>query len=209
MVAGLILSLANVVNIYQMSLLAFSGLLGGLLKEGKKAGVAVGLLAGTLLISIYGGTEGLAASFAESIAAAAMFLLTPAKWFHKLAKYIPGTEENANEQEQYLQKVRNVTAKRVEQFSDVFEALSKSFMTADSPDLEENEARKETDYFLSRVAEKTCQNCFMKERCWQQQFDKTYSLLENIKDDLVANKPPNHFTYKDFASHCVKSKKGA
>ncbi|MFD2209305.1 stage II sporulation protein E [Virgibacillus halophilus] len=206
-VAGLILSLANVVNIYQMSLLAFSGLLGGLLKEGKKAGVAVGLLAGTLLISIYGGTEGLAASFAESIAAAAMFLLTPAKWFHKLAKYIPGTEENANEQEQYLQKVRNVTAKRVEQFSDVFEALSKSFMTADSPDLEENEARKETDYFLSRVAEKTCQNCFMKERCWQQQFDKTYSLLENIKDDLVANKPPNHFTYKDFASHCVKSKK--
>src|SRR5690625_6761651 len=38
-VAGLILSLANVANLYQMSLLAFSGLLGGLLKEGKKFGV--------------------------------------------------------------------------------------------------------------------------------------------------------------------------
>src|SRR5690625_1629303 len=37
-VAGLILSLANVANLYQMSLLAFSGLLGGLLKEGKKPG---------------------------------------------------------------------------------------------------------------------------------------------------------------------------
>lgn len=35
-VAGLILSLASVANLYQMSLLAFSGLLGGLLKEGKK-----------------------------------------------------------------------------------------------------------------------------------------------------------------------------
>lgn len=35
-VTGLILSLASVASLYQMSLLAFSGLLGGLLKEGKK-----------------------------------------------------------------------------------------------------------------------------------------------------------------------------
>ena len=34
-VVGLILSLANVANLFQMSLLAFSGLLGGLLKKGK------------------------------------------------------------------------------------------------------------------------------------------------------------------------------
>ncbi len=46
-VAGLILSLANVANLYQMSLLAFSGLLGGLLKEGGKPGVSAGLLVGT------------------------------------------------------------------------------------------------------------------------------------------------------------------
>ncbi|MDY0404028.1 stage II sporulation protein E [Virgibacillus sp. 179-BFC.A HS] len=206
-VAGLILSLANVVNIYQMGLLAFSGLLGGLLKEGKKAGVAVGLLAGTFLISIYSGSGEVATSFAESIAAAALFMLTPSNWFHKIAKYIPGTDENADEQEQYLQKVRNLTAKRVEQFSDVFAALSKSFMTAESAVTEESEARRETDYFLSRVTEKTCQTCFMKERCWQKQFDTTYTLMEQIKDDLVANQQPNRHTFKEFASHCVKSKK--
>ena len=33
-----------------MSLLAFSGLLGGLLKEGKKVGVSIGLYIATLLI---------------------------------------------------------------------------------------------------------------------------------------------------------------
>lgn len=51
-VAGLILSLADVSSLYQMSLLAFSGLLGGLLKEGKKMGVGIGLMVGTLLIGI-------------------------------------------------------------------------------------------------------------------------------------------------------------
>ncbi|MCY9035275.1 hypothetical protein, partial [Bacillus inaquosorum] len=49
-----ILGLANIGNLYQMSLLAFSGLLGGLLKEGKKAGAAIGLIVGSLLISLYG-----------------------------------------------------------------------------------------------------------------------------------------------------------
>src|SRR5699024_3236002 len=42
-VAGLILSLASVVNLYQMSLLAFAGLLRGLLQEGKKISVSLGL----------------------------------------------------------------------------------------------------------------------------------------------------------------------
>src|SRR5699024_11886203 len=58
--------LANVANLYQMSLLAFSGLLGGLLKEGKKAGVSVGLLVGTFLIGIYGETSAIGPSFIES-----------------------------------------------------------------------------------------------------------------------------------------------
>src|SRR5690606_40561703 len=40
-VTGLIFSLANVGSLFQISLLAFSGLLGGLLKEGKRAGTAI------------------------------------------------------------------------------------------------------------------------------------------------------------------------
>src|SRR5699024_617236 len=179
-VAGLILSLANVANLYQMSLLAFSGLLGGLLKEGKKAGVSVGLLVGTFLIGIYGETSAIGPSFIESSIAIIFFFLTPASWIKKLSRYIPGTEEYSNEQEQYLQKVRTVTAKRVEQFSNVFEALSKSFTTSEENLLEEQNVQRETDYFLSQVTEKTCQTCFMKDRCWQKQFDKTYAIMEDL-----------------------------
>ncbi|RYG72683.1 stage II sporulation protein E [Lentibacillus lipolyticus] len=208
-VAGLILSLANVANLYQMSLLAFSGLLGGLLKEGGKPGVGAGLLVGTFLVAIYADVAAVFPSLMETLVAIMLFLLTPASWIKTLSRYIPGTEEYTNEQEQYLQKVRNVTAKRVEQFSDVFEALSKSFSGAE--DLKEDDHdmddRRETDYFLSQVTEKTCQSCFMKERCWQQQFDKTYSLMEHLKDDLAEGKEPDRKLMYSFENHCVKSKK--
>ncbi|MBY7141640.1 stage II sporulation protein E [Virgibacillus sp. NKC19-3] len=209
-VAGLILSLANVANLYQMSLLAFSGLLGGLLKEGKKPGVAVGLLVGTFLIGIYGSATTLAPSIMESLIAIILFILTPASWIRSLSRYIPGTEAYTTEQEQYLQKVRNVTAKRVEQFSDVFGALSKSFAPSDAQVSDDHEIEKwETDYFLSQVTEKTCQNCFLKDRCWQRQFDKTYHLMEEMKDDISDGNEPNRKLAREFENYCVKPKKVA
>ncbi|MEN2766709.1 stage II sporulation protein E [Ornithinibacillus xuwenensis] len=206
-VAGLILSLANVANLYQMSLLAFSGLLGGLLKDGKKIGVGAGLLVGTFLVGIYGDSSTLIPSLVESFLAILLFLLTPASWFKKLSRYIPGTEEHNHEQEQYLQKVRNVTAKRVEQFSEVFEALSKSFITAENYSYEDEESQRDTDMFLSNVTERTCQNCFMKERCWQQQFDTTYSLMGMLKNDVETGKEPGRKLVREFENHCIKSRK--
>ena len=206
-VAGLILSLADVANLYQMSLLAFSGVLGGLLKEGKKPGVAAGLMVGTFLVGIYGSASTLVPSIIETSVAIMLFFITPAVWFKQLAKYVPGTVEHSNEQEQYLQKVRNVTAKRVEQFSDVFEALSKSFSTPETTDGDSAETKRETDYFLSKVTESTCQRCFMKERCWQKEFDTTYSLMESLKEDLADGKEPKRSLMREFSNHCVKSNK--
>src|SRR5699024_5431217 len=115
-IIGFVLSLAHLTNLYQVSLLAFSGLLGGLLKEGKKLGVSIGLIVGTLLISVYGEAQFFQASFYESSMAILLFVLMPTTLFLRMSRYIPGTEVYEREQEQYLQKVRNITAKRVEQF---------------------------------------------------------------------------------------------
>src|SRR5699024_11010587 len=128
--------------------------------------------------------------------------MTPNKWLKQLATLVPGTSEYSEEERQYLQKMRNVTAKRVEQFSDVFAALSKSFMV--------NEQKKriddtlETDYLLSNVTEKVCQNCFMKKRCWQNEFDETYSLLDKVKVSLVDTEGPTNSLLRSLKKHCMK-----
>src|SRR5699024_8552104 len=190
-----------------MSLLAFSGLLGGLLKDGKKLGVSTGLLVGTFLVGIYGDVSNLTPFFVESTIAIVLFIFTPTSWFKKISKYIPGTEEYTNEQHQYLQKIRNVTAERVDQFSNVFEALSKSFLTTnDTLELDQDQKR-DTDYFLSNVTETTCQRCFMKEHCWQKEFDTTYSLMADLKEELRNKHKPNRQLVREFENHCIKSKK--
>src|SRR5699024_7663337 len=99
-IIGFVLSLAHLTNLYQVSLLAFSGLLGGLLKEGKKLGVSIGLIVGTLLISVYGEAQFFQASFYESSMAILLFVLMPTTLFLRMSRYIPGTEVYEREQEQ-------------------------------------------------------------------------------------------------------------
>lgn len=205
-VAGLILSLASVVNLYQMSLLAFAGLLGGLLKEGRKHGVSLGLLVGTFLVGMYGGVDSIGTTMLESGIAIGLLYLTPVKALKWLSRSVPGTNEYSYEERKYLQKIRNITAQRVGQFSAVFEALSKSFIQSTEKQTDQ-ELHNETDYFLSLVTEKTCQLCFMKQSCWQNKFDETYHLMGTIKDELVMDNKVYPTTLNKFENHCVKSKK--
>ena len=110
-ITGLILSLANVEAIYQISLLAFAGLLAGLLKEGKKPGVALGLLLGSILLSLYVGDRGqIVASAWESAAAVVLFLLLPKRFIATVAKYVPGTQEHARSQLDYARRMRDVVS---------------------------------------------------------------------------------------------------
>ncbi|RFU62655.1 stage II sporulation protein E [Peribacillus glennii] len=205
-VTGLIFSLASIASLYQMSLLAFSGLLGGLLKEGKKAGVSIGLLIATLLIGLYGeGSNNILLTMYESLASVALFLLTPATIIGNIAKHIPGTMEHSYEQQQYMKRIRDVTAQRVAQFSNVFEALSASFSQIDERvDVEEED--KELDYFLSNVTEKTCQICFKKEQCWSKNFDTTYEGMQEIMRQLYENdgQLPQQ-TAKEWGKYCSRS----
>jgi stage II sporulation protein E len=207
-VTGLILSLADVTSFIQMSLLAFSGLLGGLLKEGKKIGVSIGLLIATLLVGMYGEEGGnLMKTLLESLTAICLLLITPKGLTAKLAKHIPGTAEHAAEQQQYMRKMRDVTAQKVSQFSSVFQALSNSFKAYDN-DERFDDGEREIDFFLSNVTEKTCQTCFKKDYCWTRNFDTTYDFMREIMQEMDRNHGAvSQRTLREWEKHCTRSNK--
>ncbi|WP_185819968.1 stage II sporulation protein E [Salibacterium salarium] len=206
-IAGLVLSLASIANLYQMSLLAFAGLLGGLLKDGRKIGVSIGMLLGTALIALYGdGLNGVTLTLAESVAAIVVFLFTPRIITSFIEKYIPGTPEYAREQQKHMKKIRNVTASKVEQFSYLFQTLSKSFGT--SADVEETDKiDKHRDELMSKITEKTCQTCFRKERCWVNQFQETYDGMNGLIDEMEETGRISSRSRSLWKKHCHYDKK--
>ncbi|MGM9986994.1 MAG: stage II sporulation protein E [Bacillaceae bacterium] len=209
-VTGLILSLGSVATLHQMSLLSFSGLLGGLLKDAKKIGVSFGLLVGTCLIGLYTSKEiSIVVNLLESMMAIFLFWLTPRDFLNNLAKYLPGTQEREEEQQQYMRKLRDLTAQRVKQFSGVFSALASSFDYADKLDEEVKVGDDQAvDLFLSKVTEKTCHNCVRQEHCWVTNFDYTYDQLKKVTN-AIENQTfkQNPYLKRDFEKACIKSKK--
>lgn len=207
-ILGLILSLVNETTLAQLSLLAFSGLLGGLMKDGGKLGVSAGLIIGTFLLGIYGqGASSILSSVLASIVAIIVFWLTPSHVIKALARYIPGTNEQFEEQQQYLQKLRDATANRIEQFSDVFEALSKTFIGKVVEEVDQVQEQREMDDFLSHVTEQTCQTCFKKSWCWSERFDDTYQHMAKMKQELMQNGKVSQITEAKFNQHCMKANK--
>jgi stage II sporulation protein E len=183
-VTGLILSLANAQAINQMSLLAFSGMLAGLLKEGRKAAVSFGMLLGTSILTVYlATTSGVIQSTWESIIAIVLFLLTPKSVIQTVAKYVPGTQENLKTQQDYAKRVRDITANRVEQFSEVFKQLSKSFkqLTGQEAQMAKEE---EVGHFMNAVANKACSHCWKKSKCWDEQFYPTYKYMTDMMTSI-------------------------
>lgn len=193
-VIGLLFCLASFAFIPEVALLAVAGLLGGLLKSGGRVGVVIGLMLATMLTGLMmENTLRLEFSLYESAVAALFLFITPQRWIRGLARHIPGSEEYAEEQQLYAKSVRDVTAEKVEHFSAMFKKLSDSF--SDIEPVAENPGA--ADEMIGSVAQYTCDQCFRKDNCWSEHFERTYEWMS-----VLAERGEPEPGWK---SYCVKS----
>ncbi|WP_339060684.1 stage II sporulation protein E [Tepidibacillus marianensis] len=203
-VTGLILSLANPNAVYQISLLAFSGLLAGLLKQANKIGVAFGLILGTTILSIYLGNQNeIWMSFGESSIAILFLILTPKTMIKNIAKFIPGTIEFQNHYQEYVSKIRNITSTKIEQYAKMFTQLADSFQEISAhPKVD---ATEQLDHFMSHIANTQCQSCFKKQKCWNDEFYKTYKVMTDVMTNIeLKGKLSKKDIPTEWVNHCVK-----
>ncbi|WP_010279352.1 stage II sporulation protein E [Paenibacillus senegalensis] len=207
-ITGLILSLADVNAIYQMSLLAFAGMLAGLMKEGNRLAVALGMLIGSSILSIYIGSQStVMASTWESLAAVLLFLLTPRSVIQTLAIYVPGTQENMKSHYDYAKRVRDITAERVRQFSEVFRQLSSSFKQLTSEGYAMNRDG-EVEQFVQLAANKFCGNCGKRDMCWGRDTDRTWAFMTEMMNAIASDQVPARKDIpKEWSRACIKNEK--
>lgn len=185
-ITGMVLSLSNLTSVYQISLLGFSGLLGGLLKEGRRWSVAFGFLVGSSILTVYAGEQReMIQSFIETAIAVVLFLITPRKLKGEIAKYIPGTSENSENHHQYLRHMRDLTVTKMDQFSNLFLKLSESFLFNDN-----EEKRKEggqIEELIHLVSKQSCMRCWKKDQCWERDVDRTYASFSEMINRIQKN----------------------
>lgn len=204
-VAGLILSLANTTAISQMSLLAFSGMLAGLLREGNKIAVSLGMLLGTAILSLYIGEPGVfMPSLWESLVAVVFFMLTPLRATRAIASYVPGTQESMSGQHDYAKRIRTLLGDRIQQFSEVFHQLAHSFTQSSASKSEASDLA--SDRFINNIADRMCATCWRQNTCWDKQYQSTLAYMTNMMNTIHTEPDfaPNDIPL-EWKQACVKS----
>lgn len=178
-VTGMILSLSDTRAVLQISLLAFAGLLAGLFKEARRIGVAIGFMLGSSILTLYGGgSPAMWMSLQESLIAILLFMMTPQSLFQSIARFVPGTMENQTAHQEYIKRLRDVTAAKVEQFTELFQELAFSFRQDTSKHRKEDE--DQVHHFISEVMNQSCQGCHKYQYCWEQNVMKTYQGMTDL-----------------------------
>lgn len=164
---------------------------------GRKGAVSIGMLLGSTILSVYfTGPGDMMASTWETCVAVVLFLITPKAMISAIAKYVPGTSDHSRTQHEYARRVRDLTAERVTQFSQVFQQLSSSFGQIPRAG-EVGKSDREMEDFMSTVTEGACAGCIRRSHCWDAKFYQTYrymtdmmTTVEECPDITAAQLPP-------------------
>ncbi|MGB8954712.1 MAG: stage II sporulation protein E, partial [Tumebacillaceae bacterium] len=172
-VTGIILTMASTGAAVQIGLLAFSGLLAGLLRDVRKVGVGVGFGLGTAILTVYvTDLHAVLVALQESALALVLLLFTPKSFIDQVSRYVPGTHQHSLSQQDYARRIRELMAMRIREVSSVFQELSHTFSQISSTVVKaDDEAMNKT---VESVAHSVCSGCFKQSQCWDKNFYQTY-----------------------------------
>ena len=167
---GLLPVFMGYIPLESVTFYAAAGLLAGTFRSFRKLGSVVGfVLANLLLAPYYLGSPELFVSILETVLAAALFLLTPARWLkagpgEALSLTADGPEENGLYNQQRLYGLG-------EAFIEIQELLEKKE--------EERQPPPEGDVLIQEVCNKVCCGCAKWQHCWRENRQATGSIILN------------------------------
>ncbi|KEO83405.1 stage II sporulation protein E [Tumebacillus flagellatus] len=206
-VTGIILTMASLMAATQIGLLAFSGLLAGLLRDVRKIGVGIGFGLGAAILTVYvNDSSSIVVALEESAAAFAMLLLTPKNFIDQVSRYVPGTHQHSLSQQDYARRIRELMAMRIREVSSVFQELSRTFAQISSAQQKAAVQDEVMNKTFQSAATQVCKGCFKQEQCWEKNFYQTYRALFDtvtlidIEGGIAKGDIP-----KELTKFCVKT----
>lgn len=181
-VVGVIPGLLYVVAPVIIGAYSFAGLIAGLLQGFGRIGVAMGFLLGNILLSIYITDYGnMLEVMAETGVTALIFCLIPAAWIESITKTVPIPKGIIKFQRPTLpqSRIKEMTAGRMRNWSNVFTALAGSFKEV-SATVEQAQEEQGLEQIFTQVGEKVCDGCALYRTCWEREFYQTYQQILDL-----------------------------
>lgn len=189
-----------------ISAYGFAGLLSGLFRELGKVGSGIGFILGIGIMSFYinGFTE-VIIQFNEILAGIILLIITLSILEKTNSEVFAVVGSSTPIRKSYRDRVKDVTYKRLQEVSKVFEELSTTFQRA--ADLGKISEQTEISKFINTIVDDTCKECAMYRFCWVNDFYTTYNSLFDVLNILELEGDITEERFEEiFRNRCIKSK---
>jgi stage II sporulation protein E len=159
-------------NLLAIGIYGMFGLFAALGSGYRKVGICFAIVIANLILPLFTREPvELYARWTLSAVAVIGFSLVPTRFLRRLARAIPHTEEQRQNQEMTNKRLREMLNPRLDDFARVFEELSATFSQIPRrPELPE----RGYDEFLMSLTQKACSDCPGFRTCWEDRFHQTY-----------------------------------
>ncbi len=201
-IVGLIVTMSGYTQGTMIGVLGVAGMSSGLLRDLGKMGSVMGFFLGSTILTFYFERDlmGVFLLIPMSIAAF-IFLLLPKKLFDSINTIV--SCDRSLQEEEYINRVRDVTAEKLKGFSKSFYKLAKTF--SNLSEKKTGLSQKEVAKLFDDVADKVCKDCGLRTHCWELDFYNTYQTVFSI---LGAAEKKGKIDYddipRDFIHKCAK-----
>lgn len=164
---------------------ALCGMLAGILGNLGRTGSALGFVMGNMVLAAYlnGSAESML-YLREVLGAVLVFFLLPNKLITRIAGPFKKDSSFLADSRGYSDRIRDITADRLEKFSKAFLELSRTFGEVSEAKMPAE--RQDINVLFDRVADRICSDCSLCMHCWERNFYDTYQVMFKIVETLEA-----------------------
>lgn len=203
-VVGVLAMMNHAQSMSAVAVLAFAGLLAGVLKDARRtwSGLAFALSLGLLTVATNTDWTSTTSTIVAAAVAIGLFWLTPSSIIRELATYVPGTVEHTQTEQERARRIRELLSEKIYDMSAVFEELSTTF--ADTNDNAVVSAQQLLDHTVGSAAKAVCNGCPLRTKCWDKEGYATYQAIVHTVEKLEASDSLHAQPTADLKQRCVR-----
>ncbi|MBE3556224.1 MAG: SpoIIE family protein phosphatase [Firmicutes bacterium] len=171
-ISGVLLVVVGGASPGDIALLAFGGVLGGLLAPLKRVGPALGFALGGGLLALFAVyPQNPSAVLWEVGVAAAASIALPRALVEALGQLLPQTQAHAHLEQDHLTRMRMATALQIREAATLFRELAEALRGGVAAAVE---PQTQVAEWVGMASDRVCSHCRFYHRCWEEHYARTY-----------------------------------
>ena len=201
-IVGLAFIINNAVSAIYMGIYAFAGLIGGTFNKVNRYLCILGYILSCIIVFAYtSGIQSNVNSIRDILIGALIVSILPKSFFNKIESAVKININTSQSVNNYIVRTKNLTNSKLENMQRAYNELANTFEKIRQKDeiINQNDMAE----LIDRIYSDECCSCSMKKMCWEVRFNKTYTLIYEMIQNLEDGQLNTDTIPEEFKKTCM------